>query len=417
MTSPMIFGIIGGILLLIIVFLYYKIYHSCKDKQYFNLSNFSCTNCKVCPNGNFALKDSCSGMSNTNCKKWNWCKKNEKIIEYANQNQDFKCQSLGECANINCIDGEEFIMGWESCKDLGDNQAFCQKCKECKEDEVDIKHCKNRTKNQVPYEITRNENNETIPLSCIGINDRICEPKSAIRLKNKINIFFNNNKCLTVKPPDFDYIQTKPISGSNVYYSPICIGEISPISLQNYNPDEDGLNTWKFDSYQTELFKECSLLENDIIRLYRDNEDGSRIHLASCFTPPKGYKTEKPLVTIGIAITDDGDFSRIPNNYISDLFKVVNVNYDSHLITKRLGNNDINYFRLMPLSRRGENFKLYKNNTLDKDPDIPDMEFIEYKYYLGFNTINSDSIPVAFEDSIFKSKTNETKIQLLKPDE
>ena len=397
MENKKIYGFVGAIILLIILFIYYKIYHSCKKNEWFNLDNFSCKECKSCLRGNFAVKNSCTGYSNTICKKWKWCNKNQKILKYGSATNDFVCEDLGKCANINCKDGLEYIVGWQTCQNLGNYDSQCELCSECAEDEVDVIHCKNRRAHQVNYNIEDTGNGTTKPLSCSGIYDRVCEPKNAVRLNNTVNIFFNNNQCLSRISSEYDYIKNSESDS----YSSLCSQYLDELSLQLYS--ENLSNLWNIIDADNNLDQNCSLTNNDTIKIFYELEDFSIIYLASCFDP-----IDKKITIGTINTKSDLDLDSVTGNaseFISDRFKIVDSGYNNNLINSRT-NNDGKFFRLMIVNSDGINFRLDNKNKICKTID---KNCKEYNFYLGFKELNSGLIPFAYNE-----KTNHadfTKIQ------
>ena len=399
MVNKQIYGVVAAIILLIILFIYYKIYHSCKKNEWFSLNDFYCKQCNPCLRGNFSVKNSCKGYSNTICKKWNWCNKNQQIIKYGSATNDFVCQDLGKCASIECKDGLEYIVGWETCKSGGNYDSYCELCRECAEDEVDVIHCKNRRAHQVNYNIVDTGNESTKPLSCSGIYDRVCEPKNAVRLNNIVNIFFSNNQCLSRIPSVYDYIKNTESDG----YSSLCSEYLVELSLKLYS--ENLSNKWKIKDAENNLDQNCSLVNDDNINIFYENEDYSKTYLVSCFNP-----TNKS-VTIGTVLTKEDLDTNLTGNaskFISDTFKIVDNTYNNNLINSRT-NNDGNFFRLMIVNSDGIKFRIDEE---DKICNTMDTNCIEYNFYLGFKELNSGSIPFAYSEKI--NHEHLTKIQFKK---
>jgi hypothetical protein len=398
MENKKIYAIIGAILFLIIIFLYYKINHSCNKNEWFNLNNFTCNKCNKCPRGNYSVKGSCKGSSDTICKKWNWCNKNQKIIKYGSSTNNFVCEDLGKCANINCKDGEEYIVGWQTCQNLGDYNSYCEKCTECSEDEVDVINCKNRSAHQVNYNIIQKENETTEPMSCTGIYDRVCEPKDAVRLKNSVYLFFNNNQCLTRNAVGvYEYIK----DNESENYSSLCAQYLFELSLKPFSVNN--FNKWKIKDANDNLDQNCSLLDNDVINIFHINEGGDITYLVSCFDP-----ITKTVKIGGIITKNDQDVSSLTgmaNEYISDKFKILDSSYNNNLIMSKTDNN-INYFRLMIVNKYGIPFKLDSQNKICRSNKI---NCKEYKFYLGYKELASGVIPTAYN-----KKSNLTKLQLKK---
>ena len=177
------------IIIIIISLIFYFLINSCKKgKTFFDILELKCKDCAICPNGNYAEKDSCAKLSNTKCMKWNFCKTGEKVIQDATPYNDFKCD---EMSPIQCNPGH-YIGGIVNLRDGSSRTASCKKCKDCNDDEDEVIECEFNDFYISPYPVTTN-GNRFKPLNCTGIYDRICEPKKVIRNKDSILISFKFN--------------------------------------------------------------------------------------------------------------------------------------------------------------------------------------------------------------------------------